>query len=62
MESVNSATVKMAPAESMIQLVNSVQRLIALLVDNYDPKKPFMFSKLDIKYGFWSMAVRNEEA
>lgn len=34
MESVNSATVKQAPAESMVQLGNCVQRLIALLADN----------------------------
>ena len=52
MESVNSVTVKMATAESMIQLVHCVQSLIALLADNYDPENPFMFSELDIKYGF----------
>jgi hypothetical protein len=55
MESVNSATVKQAPAESMVQLGNCVQCLIALLADNYDPaNKPFKFAKLDIKDGgFW---------
>ena len=62
MESVNSATVKQAPAESMVQLGNCVQRLIALLADNYDPAQPFLFSKLDIKDGFWRMAVSNEDA
>ena len=35
MESVNWGTVKLAPAKSMIQLGNCVQRLIATLVDNY---------------------------
>jgi len=34
MESVNSATVKQAPAESMVQLGNCVQRMISLLADN----------------------------
>ena len=60
MESVNSATVKMTPAESMIQLRHFFQRLISILADNYDPKNPFMFSELDIKYGFWRMAVSND--
>ena len=39
LESVNSATTMQAPAESMIQLGNCVTRLIAMLADNYDPKK-----------------------
>jgi len=62
MESVNSATVKQAPAESMVQLGYCVQRLVALLADNYDPSQPFLFSKLDIKDGFWRMAVSEEDA
>jgi len=62
MESVNLATVKQAPAESTIQLVQCVQRLIALLADNYDPDQPFLFSKLDIKDGFWRMAVNDDNA
>ena len=62
LESVNSATEKLAPAESMIQLGNCVQRLIALLADNYNPKKPFLFAKLDIKDGFWRMSVNTEDA
>ena len=61
-ESINLETVKLAPAESMIKLRNCVQRLIAILGENYDPKNPFMLSKLDIKDGFWSMAVRNYDA
>ena len=62
MESVNSATVKMAPAESMIQLGQCVQRLITLLADNYDPDQPFLLSKLDIKDGFWRLAVNDDDA
>ena len=42
-----------APVDSMVQLVNCVTRLIAMLADNYDPDTPFKFAKLDIKDGFW---------
>ena len=62
MQSVNSATVKQAPAESMVQLSQCVQRIIALLADNYDPDQLFLFSKLDIKDGFWRLAVSDENA
>ena len=46
----------------MIQLGQYVQHLIALLADNYDPENPFVFSKLDIKDGFWRMAVSSNDA
>ena len=62
MPSVNSETTKQAPAESMIQLGLCIQRLVATLADNFDPHKPFKFAKLDIKDGFWRMAVNNEDA
>ena len=62
LESVNSATVKQAPAEAMVQLGNCVKRLVATLADNYNPEKPFYFAKLDIKDGFWRMAVADEDA
>ena len=63
MQSVNSATIKQASAESMlVQLGQCVQRIIALLADNYDPNQPFLFSKLDIKDGFWRLAVSDENA
>ena len=60
--SVNSATTKLAPAESMVQLGNCMKRLIALLADNEDPNQPFVFAKLDIKDGFWRMNVSEEDA
>ena len=50
-----------APAESMVQLGNCVTQLIAMLADNYDPKKTFKFTKLDIKDGFWRMRVSSED-
>ena len=62
MPSVNSDTTKMAPAESMVQLGQCLQRIIALMADNADPLKPFVFSKLDIKDGFWRMAVSEKDA
>ena len=43
----------------MIQLVKSVQRLIATPVDNYIKETPFRFAKLEIKDGFWRLAVRD---
>ncbi len=62
MQSVNSATVKQAPAESMVQLGNCIQRIVDILARNYDPNHPFKFAKLDIKDGFWRMAVSAEDA
>ena len=57
-ESINLETVKLAPAESMIKLRNCVQRLIAILGENYDPKNPFMFSNLEKK---WLLAYGREQ-
>ena len=62
MESLNLATTKQAPDKSMVQLGKYVQRLIALLANNYDPVQPFLFSRLDIKDEFWRLAVSNKDA
>ena len=32
------------------------------MADNYDPNKPFLFSKPDIKDELWRMAVSNDDA
>ena len=61
-ESVNSATTKLAKQQSMGQLGQVVKRIVATMADHFDPNKPFMFTKLDIKDGFWRMAVSNEDA
>ncbi len=61
-ESVNSATTKHARQESMSQLGSVVRRLVATMADHYDPNKPFAFSKLDIKDGFWRLAVNDSDA
>lgn len=62
LESVNSATLLQAPYESMVQLGHCVERMVATLAEHCDPDKPFVFSKLDIKDGFWRMAVSDEDA
>ena len=61
-ESVNSATTKLSKQQSMGQLGQVVKRIVSTMADHYDPSKPFMFTKLDIKDGFWRMAVSDEAA
>ena len=60
--SVNLGTVLRAPQKSMAHLGMVVRRLIHLMADNYDPKHPFVFSKCDIKDGFWRMVVSLKDA
>ena len=62
--SVNDATTSLAPAEAMAELGKVLRRIIATLSDGHDsnPQKPFMFSKLDIKDGFWRMIVSSDDA
>ena len=45
MQSVNSAKVKNSSAEAMINLVQCVKRLIAILADKYDENTPVKFRK-----------------
>ena len=60
--SVNSTTTKLAKQQSMTQLGMTLLRIVATLANNKNTSKPFLFSKLDIKDGFWRMAVNNDEA
>lgn len=60
--SVNSASKLLAPAEAMTQLGHCINRIIHTLATNYDPENPFLFAKLDIKDGFWRMAVSDDDA
>jgi hypothetical protein len=60
--SVNETTNKKAKAEAMAQLGLSIKRIVATLAENFNTKKPFKFSKLDIKDGFWRMAVNDHNA
>jgi hypothetical protein len=60
--SVNENTNKLAKSEAMAQLGKSITRIVSTLAKNHNIKKPFKFAKLDIKDGFWRMAVNNESA
>jgi hypothetical protein len=60
--SVNETTKKLSKNEAMTQLGSSLQRIVATLAQNKSYTKPFKFTKLDIKDGFWRMAVNNDEA
>ena len=44
----------------MIQLGPSIKRLIETLADNYNPTKPFRFTKLDTKNGLWRLEVHKQ--
>ena len=48
----------------MYKLGNVLKQILATLADghNSDPHKSFMFSKLDIKDGFWRMIVSKDDA
>ena len=60
--SVNSATTKLAPQKSMSLLGSTFIRIVTTMADHYHMRKPFIFTKLDIKDGFWQMAVNNKDA
>jgi hypothetical protein len=56
--SVNEATnPTVAPAESMAELGNVLPRLIYAVATAPDANGPILFSKLDIKDGYWRMVV-----
>ena len=60
--SVNETTIKLAKKEAMDQLGSALKRMIAALADGQDDGREFLFSKLDIKDGFWRMVVSEEDA
>ena len=60
--SVNDTTEKLAPAASMNQLGFVLKRIIHTMASHYNPKRPFFFSKLDIKDGFWRLTVNDRDA
>jgi hypothetical protein len=61
-KSVNQTTAKQSKPEAMTQLGLCIQRIVTTMMDNYNTSQPFYFVKLDIKDGFWRMAVSNEDA
>ena len=60
--SVNSATNGKAPQKSMAELGQVLKRIIEIMAKNYDLNHPFLFSKCDIKDGFWRLKVNTEDA
>lgn len=62
LKSVNDATDKtLAPQHSMHELGNVIPRII-LAMANADPDLPLLFSKVDLKDGYWRMAVHPDDA
>ena len=62
LSSVNKKTRKMARPEAMAQLGQVVKIIIYLMALHRHHGLSFKFSKLDIKDGFWGMAVSNKDA
>jgi len=63
LESVNEASNKAkAPQHAMFELGNVIPRIIWAMALSKDETTPFMFSKVDLKDGYWRMAVNAEDA
>ena len=62
MPSVNSATKAQAPQKSMAELGNVLKRIVFNMATNYNKQLPFIFSKCDIKDGFWRMIINQIDA
>ena len=60
--SVNELTSARSPPQAMVQLGTSIHRLINSMARHYSPGAPFRFAKLDIKDGFWRLAVNDIDA
>ena len=61
-KSVNESTNKLACQDSMSQLGSALKRIIAQLADGQENQKQYIYSKLDIKDGFWRMIVNPSDA
>ena len=59
--SVNDATMRMAPEEVMDQIGSMLPRMIEALAAAPMERGDIMFSKLDIKDGFWRMVCEEGE-
>lgn len=60
--SVNTTTNIKAPQKAMAQLGSVIKRIIYKMAANYDTNNPFIFSKCDVKDGFWRMIVSLKDA
>ena len=61
-QSVNQTTNTKAPKKSMAYLGMVLKKLIYTMSQNYNQNMPFMYSKNDIKDGFWRMNVSKNDA
>ena len=61
-KSVNETTNPKSKQESMLQLGKAVRRIIYTMESQRHKGHPFYFTKLDIKDGFWRLAVSDEDA
>ena len=46
----------------MYQIGSTLKCLVAVMADNYNLDFPFLFTKLDIADGFWSLVVSHLQA
>ena len=46
----------------MAQLGWVIRRIVTTMANNYNTKHPFLFSKCDIKDGFWRLSVNHHDA
>ena len=60
--SVNEATNLQSPQKAMAELGNVLRRIIHILCENFNVELPFKFAKVDIKDGFWRLAVSEDDA
>ena len=60
--SVNETTNKQSKPESMTQLGLCIKRIVSTMATHHNKNKPFKFAKIDIKDGFWRMAVNDKNA
>jgi hypothetical protein len=63
LKSVNDASNKaLAPHEAMYELGNVIPRIIWAMATAPDTGVPILFSKIDLKDGYWRMVVNSHEA
>ena len=61
-DSVNTSTHLMAPQKAMAELGSALKRIIATLADTHNLSKPWKFTKVDIKDGYWRLVVHDDDA
>ena len=63
LQSVNETSDKtLAPQHAMYELGNVIPRLIWAMATSHDTTTPFLFTKVDLKDGYWRMCVNSDDA